>query len=145
MTSDHVAVRALLVGDEIASPRGTAGTVIPDVRADSVLAPVTPIQYVVPAVSPVIVQLVLLPDVVVLEHAVPSDDTSAEFEVAYARAVCAPVPVATHVAVSDVVVAADTVGAPGTAACAGPTTTPPRSSTNTAVISRGIRRRALLN
>jgi hypothetical protein len=126
----------------MASPPGANGTVVPDVRADSVLAPVTPIQYVVPAVSPVIVQLVLLPVVVVLEHSVPSADPPDE--AAYARAVCAPVPVATHVAVSDVVVAADTVGAPGTA-CTGVTTAPPRSSTNTAVISRGIRRRALLN
>jgi hypothetical protein len=126
------------VGDEMASPPGANGTVIPDVRADSVLAPVTPIQYVVPAVSPVIVQLVLLPDVVVLEHSVPSADPPDK--AAYARAVCAPAPVATHVAVSDVVVAADTVGAAGTAACTGVTTAPPRSNTNTAVISRAIRR-----
>jgi hypothetical protein len=141
VAADHVAVRALPVGDEMASPPGANGTVIPAVRSDSVLAPVTPIQYVVPAVSPVIVHETVG---VVLEHAVPSDDTSAKFEVAYARAVYKPALVATHVAVSDVVVAADTVGAAGTA-CTGVTTAPPRSSTNTAVISRGIRRRALEN
>ena len=143
MAAVHVAVRALPVGDEMGSPPGANGTVVPDVRADSVLAPVTPIQYVVPAVSPVIAQLaVLLSAAVVVQF--PSDDTSAEFEVAYARAVYEPALVATHVAVSDVVVAADTVGAAGTA-CTGVTTAPPKSSTNTAVISRGIRRRALLN
>lgn len=143
VTALHVAVSDVAVGDEMGSPVGAAGTVIPSARRDSVMlvvGSVTPIQYVVPAVSPEIMQLALLLSAAVAVQ-LPSDDPPVEF--AYARAVCASPLEATHVAVSDEVVAADTVGA--VTACTGVTTGPPSSSTNTAVISRGIRRRALLN
>jgi hypothetical protein len=74
VAADHVAVRALPVGDEMASPVGVAGTVIPDVRADSVLAPVTPIQYVVPAESPLIAHETVGVVVKQLWMGVPPDD-----------------------------------------------------------------------
>jgi hypothetical protein len=53
----HVAVSDVAVGEEIDRLAGAAGTVVPEVRKDSVLAPVTPIQYVVPALRSLIVQL----------------------------------------------------------------------------------------
>jgi hypothetical protein len=77
VAADQVAVRVLPVGDDVASPEGASGTVIPDVRADSVLAPVTPIQYVVPELSPVIVQVALLLSAAVVVQ-LPSDDPPVE-------------------------------------------------------------------
>ena len=74
VAADHVAVRVLPVGDEMVSPVGASGTVVPEVRADSVLAPVTPIQYVVPAVSAVIAHETVGVVVVQLWTGVPPDD-----------------------------------------------------------------------